>query len=166
MSRITINEAAIESFFERGALAGAAIPGTNTSVERMANLMLRKARENASGGVVRKRTGSLRDSLEKIIRTDPRTGDIEVGVGSTAEYAKTLEYGSDKHNYPIDAKNYFFSKGSGAARGPWLISARDHPDPLVGRDGKRRAFKSVNHPGIEAKKFLRKAVNEVAFRGF
>lgn len=166
---ITINQAAIESFFERRAIAGASIPGADSSVERMANRMLRKAKANASGstpsaGVVRKRTGDLAESLKKIIRTDPRTGSVEIGVGSTIEYSKWVEDGSPAHQ--IVARN--FRLKSGPMKGtPVLWSAPGHPDPLVGIYGPGRfsPIRQVNHPGNDAKKFLRKAVDDVAFRG-
>lgn len=167
-----MNEAAINTFFERRALAGGSIPGADRSIEAMGTRMLQKARSNANTkiaagtkqiGAVRKRSGVLHDSLKKIVRVDPRTGQVEVGVGSTARYAEWLEYGSPGHE--IKAKNHYFKRGVGAAAGPWLISAKNHPDPLVGRDGKPRAFKKVKHPGTQAKYFIRKAVHDVAFRG-
>lgn len=147
MSVVTVNEFAVRFFFEQQALRGASLPGLDRSANRIARRITDAAKRNASGEVVRRRTGFLADSLEPIVRTHARTGALEVGVGSTAPYAGYLEHGTSG-GYTIRP-----------VRTSFLVSAPGHPDPLS------RPQRQVTHPGIEAKRFLQKAVDEVVGLG-
>lgn len=148
MSRVTVNPGAIDRFFAARPLAGAGFPGLRTgSAELLAARMARVARRNASGQVVRARTGDLANSVRGIVRPHPR-GGTEIGVGTTLEYGAYLENGTEGQ-YIIAPRRI----------DRLLVSAPGHPDPLRGP----RRF--VIHPGIQAEGWLRQAVNDVARGG-
>jgi hypothetical protein len=145
MSRVTINEAGIQSFFRRSPLAGAGIPGLRSGdADRIAARMLVFAQREV-GARFNQRTGVLLGSLRQIVRVDLRSGALEVGVGSTAEHAKYLEYGTPAHEIRPSGRKF-------------LVSEANNPTPLRGR----RLV--VNHPGNQPFFFLRKAVNEAIGR--
>ena len=143
MTRISINRGAIERRFSGIPLSGGGF-GT-ASAQRLADRMAAQARRNASGQLLRERSGQLKDSVRPIVRTDPRTGATEIGVGSTAPYAGHLEHGTPAHTIS-------------ARRGGFLVSEPGHPDPL------RKRMRSVNHPGFAAKRWLASAVASVVGR--
>lgn len=147
MTRITVNEPAIERFFEKRAFAGAAIPGLGSSAQRLADRMVEQAQKNARGGIVRSRTDELALSMHAIVRVNAKTGGLEIGVGSTAPHADYIENGARAHQ--IRAKN-----------AGMLRSEPGHPDPLH-----RFGLKRVNHPGNRPFHVMRSAVLSVLGRG-
>jgi hypothetical protein len=115
--------------------------------------MVAQARKHALGELLRGRTGDLSKSVRKIVRTDPRTGAIEVGVGSVAPYAYYLEFGTKAHTIRPNPPRKFLVSNGPRSKGP-------NPTPLRGR---RRV---VNHPGNPPKFWLKLAVQKVVGRGF
>lgn len=144
MSTVKINEQLIASFFRsRGRFTMRELRLVRILAERMAE----QARRNASGELLRRRTGLLAESVRPIVRLDPLSDGVRVGVGSLAPYAGYLEHGTGPH--PIVARNRRF-----------LASRADNPDPL------ERPRRGVNHPGNEPKHWLRAAVMSVIGRPF
>lgn len=105
MASVTMNEAGIRSFFGGSIAAGGPRGrGGGVGAQRarvLASLITAKARVNASGAVVQRRTGDLAASMRPIVREDPLSGRVEVGVGSTIEYSKYLEEGTPPHIIPV-----------------------------------------------------------------
>jgi hypothetical protein len=105
MATVRMNEAGIRSFFG-GNIAGTGPRGRGGGIGAqrarvLANLITAQARVNASGAVVQRRTGDLAASMRPIVREDPLTGRVEVGVGSTIEYSEYLEHGTPPHIIPV-----------------------------------------------------------------
>jgi hypothetical protein len=152
MTTVRIFNNNIESFFERQAMRGTALPGVGRSAERLANVMERNAIRNATGEVLQERTGEVGRSVVKIVRPDPRTGAIEVGVGTTSQVGGHLENGTSPHPITPTTGVKFLVSGGPRGKGP-------NPNPLHGR--RRR----VNHPGNPPLRWLRKAVDDALIRG-
>jgi hypothetical protein len=147
VSQVRVNQTAIRLFLAGHAPARAGRNPLRRPAEQLAAQMVAKARRNASGEILRQRSGTLAASVVPIIRQDPVSGVFEVGVGSTAPYSDFLESGTTGP-YPI------------VPHPPrrFLASRADNPDPL------RNPQRSVEHPGIVGKHWLRAAVNSVIGR--
>jgi hypothetical protein len=153
LSTVRVNHAAINSFFQRQSVfGGSAIPGVGKNAERLAAAMVREAEKNAQTlfrvrGTSSERYGvNVAESVRPIVRTNAKTGGIEVGVGTISPVGGYLENGTRAH-------------GISARRAPYLRSAPNHPDPLIGFK-----IKSVSHPGNKPYLWLQKAVNTVTGR--
>lgn len=101
--------------------------------------MVAEARRNASGQVVKGRTGELARSVVPILRPFIG-GDTEIGVGTTLKYGQYLEEGTELH--VIAPRNI----------AGMLASDSSNPSPL------RAPRRFVIHPGNDAKRWLHKAV--------
>jgi len=149
MSQVTVNHGAINRFFAIRPLGGTGFAGGGGtgSARVLAQRMATQARQNASGGVVRSRSGILAQSVRPIVRETPI--GVEIGVGTTVEYGGFLERG-------VPGQHIIAPRRIDRL----LASAPGHPDPLRGP----RRF--VIHPGIPAKHWLRQAVDSVIGRRF
>ncbi len=143
MSKVTINEANVNRFFESRLRSGSARSARGGGVERVAArmvaLVIAEAKKDfhTSGGPGR--TGELIKSFRPIIKPDPR-GGFDVGVGSTLKYADYLTHGTAPHDIRPHGKYR-------------LKSAKGHPKPL-----KRPTF-LAKHPGNKPNDFIRRGVN-------
>lgn len=154
MTKVIINQLAINRFFQRSPFAGAGVPGLKSgTADRIAARMLIFVQAEARSQF-HVRTGDLVESLRPIIRIDSSTGRTEVGVGSVVEHASYLENGTSPHPIPlspfIGGGRYLISNGP-RSKGP-------NPTPLEGR----RLF--VHHPGNRAFGFIRRGVNRAIGR--
>lgn len=143
MSKVTINQANINRFFESRLRSGSGRGARGGGVERVAARMVAAVIAEAkkdfrtSGGPGR--TGDLIKSFRPIIKPDPR-GGFQVGVGSTLKYADYLTNGTPAHDI--------------RPRGKYrLKSAKGHPDPL------KRPTLLARHPGTKPNDFIRRGVN-------
>lgn len=149
MTNITINRNGINSFFERQAFGGA-ITGTGRAANRLADRMVDEAVKNASGRMLHMRTGEVAKSVQKIVRRNPKTGAVEVGVGTTSKVGGHLANGAAPHTITPRSGKYLQSNGP-RSKGP-------NPTPL------RRRQRRVSHPGNRPIPWLRDAVNRVIGR--
>lgn len=153
--QVILNLNEIEDFFRRNKLGRPGKLGRVTlpRAERVANRMAAQARRNASGAVLKRRTGFLAQSVYPIAREELATGDLIVGVGTTADYGKVLEEGGAPHHIGspiVGGRPLYLLRSNGPnSKGP-------NPTPLL------RPQVGVNHPGPTAKRWLTKAVNDIA----
>lgn len=149
MSTVTVNRAAVDRFMDRQGFGGA-ISGTSRSANLLADRMVVEAQRNATGRMMNMRTGGVAQSVRKIVRKNPKTGVIEVGVGTISEVGGHLANGTRAHSITPRTRKFLVSNGP-RSKGP-------NPTPLRGR---RR---HVSHPGSAPIPWLRDAVNRVIGR--
>lgn len=132
--------------YEPGLLALLELPTSPVSryVTRLADDTAEQARQNAQTNF-RSRTGNLVQSIGVFPRETNDGLEYEVGTDG-APYGLVLELGSDAHVIQ-------------AVRFPVMFSEQGHPDPLI--DPQRM----VNHPGTQARPWLRPALEQVV-QGF
>src|SRR6516162_6987440 len=108
-----------------------------------AELVKKKAQDNASGGMMRRRTGLLADS----VKVEPVffAGETGFSIGTERPEGYWLNQGTKRHVIPKTPLE----------KDKWLFSAPGHPDPLLAR------HKSVNHPGTRPRPWLTDALEVV-----
>jgi len=154
---VTLKFGEIEDFFRRNKLGAPGKLGRQTlpKAQRAASRVAAQARRNASGAVVKRRTGFLAESVYPIAREDFVSGDLIIGVGSTADYGKVLEEGGAPHHIGSPIVNgrplYLLRSNGPNSKGP-------NPTPLD------RPQVGVNHPGPTAKRWLSKALQDALVR--
>lgn len=102
--------------------------------------------QNDAKARVPKRTGTLSRSIHNEVLESTRTKAV-VGVGTDVEYAAAVEFGSGT-----------FSEAPGASRQP--ITIRPRNKRALFWPGAPHPVKSVQHPGVPARPYLRPAVDE------
>ena len=138
---ISLNEPALI-----GLLYGEAGP-VGIDIQRRAEKVAVKARQNASGGMVARRTGALADSVTvSSRRIGPETGRV---VGSNLPYARYLEEGAPQGQI-IYAQNHRFLAGG-------RYADPQHSDPLIRED-----LTIVAWPGFPSYPWLSSALEEAA----
>lgn len=156
---VTLKFGEIEDFFRRNKLGSPGKIGNQTlpKARRLADRIAAQARRNASGEVVKRRTGYLAQSVYPIAREELTTGDLIVGVGTTADYGKVLEEGGVPHHIGSPIVNgrplYLLRSNGPNSKGP-------NPTPL------ERPQIGVNHPGPTAKRWLSKALEVALIRAW
>ena len=131
MATVVVNEAAV-----RLLLDSPAGPVGRDLLRRAENIE-NAAKENARAFFYQ-RTGNLVQSIEKDVGVDAIGLRAIIGCNKNiAPYAGYLEQGTQPHEI---------------VGNEWLVSAPDHPDPLLAPQ------RSVNHPGNPAIPFIRPAL--------
>ena len=112
--------------------------GIARAVTRLAIETQRLVQQKLSGSVLKVRTGVLRSSIN--YKVDQSSTSVTATVGTNVQYAKYQEFGIS-HSWPIKPK-----------------SAR----ALAFEVGGKTIFrKSVTHPGLPERSFLRSALHEM-----
>jgi phage gpG-like protein len=122
------------------AMPGRVHDGLARAVVRLGLALQRKVQEEKlSGQVLKVRTGSLRSSINTAISDTPAA--ISASVGTNIRYAKAHEYGVDH---------------------PWLIAAKSARALRFEIGGRVIFRRSVRHPPLPERSFLRSALKEMA----